>query len=58
MGAGIGDGGVDGTIDGSTIRLRFDKDTDDTPLLNIKGNEIKGILSGTTITFRRVGSGS
>src|SRR5262245_45948431 len=58
VGAGTDDGRVDGTIDGNTIRLRFDNDTEGTPSLSIKGNEITGTLSGTTITFRRVGSGS
>ena len=57
-GAGTDDGRVDGTVDGDTIWLRFDEGTHETPLLNIKGNEITGILSGTTIMFRRVVSGS
>ena len=45
---------MDGAVDGNTIRLRFDNDTDETPLLNVKGNEITGLLSGTEITLRRV----
>src|SRR5262245_27301583 len=58
VGAGRDDGRVDGTINGNTIRLWFDKDTDETPQLNIRGNEITGMLSGAAITFRRVGSSS
>jgi len=46
------------TIDGHTIRLRFDDGTDETPPLSIKGKEIKGMLSGTMITFRRVSGSS
>jgi hypothetical protein len=53
-GAGTADGPMDGTVDGNTIRLRFDNDTDETPLLNVKGDEITGLLSGTEITLRRV----
>ena len=58
VGAGTDDGRVDGIVDGNTIRLWFDQGIDDTPSLNIKGNEITGMLSGTAITFRRVGSSS
>lgn len=58
VGAGTDDGRVDGIIDGNTIRLRFDQGFEETPALNIKENEITGILSGTTITFRRVRASS
>ncbi len=58
QGIGTGDGPVDGTIQGKTMRLRFDKDTEQTPTLNIKENEITGMLSGAEVTFRRVGKGS
>jgi hypothetical protein len=54
VGIGTADGPMDGTVDGNTIRLRFDKDTEQTPLLNVKGDEITGQLSGTEITLRRV----
>lgn len=54
VGAGTTDGPLDGTVDGNTIRLRFDKDSEQTPLLNVKGDEITGQLSGTEITLRRV----
>jgi hypothetical protein len=56
VGAGTADGPMDGTVDGNTIRLRFEKDTDQTPLLNVKGDVITGELSGTEITLRRVKS--
>jgi hypothetical protein len=55
-GAGTDDGRVDGFIDGNTIRLLFDQGFEETPSLNIKENEISGMLSGTTIAFRRVRS--
>jgi len=58
VGAGTDDGRVDGIIDGNTIRLRFDQGYEETPSLNIKENEITGMLSGTSITFRRVRSSS
>jgi hypothetical protein len=58
VGAGTDDGRVEGFVDGDTIRLWFDQSIDDTPSLNIKGNEITGMLSGTEITFRRVGRSS
>ena len=54
-GAGTDDGRVEGLVNGNTIRLWFDQREDDTPALNIKGNEITGMLSGTEIKFRRVG---
>ena|SRR5437899_9654187 len=58
VGVGTDDGHVDGSVDGNTIRLRFDNGTDETPALSIKGNEITGMLSGTTIRFRRAGGSS
>jgi hypothetical protein len=58
-GAGTADGAIDGVVDGATIRFRFDDDAySDTPLLYVKGNEITGMLSGTTITLRRVKNAS
>ena len=56
VGVGTDDGHVDGTVDGNTIRLRFDNGTDETPALTIKGNEITGMLSGAAIRFRRIGA--
>jgi hypothetical protein len=59
VGVGTDDGRVSGTVDGNTIRLRFNEDTAETPLLNIKGNEITGTLdNGGPINLRRIGSGS
>ena len=43
VGAGTDDGRVDGIVNGNTIRLWFDQKTDETPALNIKGNEITGM---------------
>jgi hypothetical protein len=56
VGAGTDDGRLTGLVNGNTIRLWFDQGIDDTPSLNIKGNEITGMLSGTAVTFRRIGS--
>ncbi|HEU5193991.1 MAG TPA: hypothetical protein VFW70_04550 [Methylomirabilota bacterium] len=53
LGAGTLDGPLTGTVNGDTIRLWFDNDYEETPLLNVKGNEITGMLRGTTITLRR-----
>ena len=58
VGAGTDDGPVDGIVDGNTIRLRYDQGFEETPSLKIKDNEISGMLSGTTVTFRRVSSSS
>jgi len=58
VGAGTADGLIDGTVDGNTIRLRLDNDTEQTPSLNVNGDEITGMLDGTTITLRRAGSAS
>jgi hypothetical protein len=57
-GTGTADGPINGIVDGNTIRFRFDDSYSDTPLLNVKGNEITGMLSGTPITLRRVGNPS
>ena len=40
--AGTVDGPMDGTVDGDTIRLRFDNDTDETPLLNAHPSLVDG----------------
>ena len=57
-GAGTADGPIQGIVNGDTIRFRFDESYGDTPLLNVKGNEITGMLSGTPITLRRVSNAS
>jgi hypothetical protein len=52
-GAGTADGPLKGIVDGNTIRLWFDNGFDETPLLGVNGDEITGMLTGTTITLRR-----
>ena len=54
-GAGTDDGPVTGIISGNTIRLKYDDGRETTPSLTVKGNEIKGQLSGTEIVLRRPG---
>jgi hypothetical protein len=53
-GAGTDDGPVTGTVQGNTIRLRYDDGRETTPSLNIKGDQIEGMLSGTSVTLKRV----
>ena len=53
-GAGTDDGPVTGTVQGNTIRLRYDDGRETTPSLNVKGDQIEGMLSGTSITLKRV----
>jgi hypothetical protein len=53
-GAGTDDGPVTGTLQGNTIRLRYDDGRETTPSLNVKGDQIEGMLSGTSITLKRV----
>jgi len=53
-GAGTDDGPVSGTISGNTIRLKYDDGRETTPSLNVKGDQITGMLSGgTQVTLRR-----
>src|SRR5215468_6552923 len=53
-GAGTDDGPVTGTIAGSTIRLRYDDGRETTPSLNVKGEQITGVLSGgSEVVLRR-----
>lgn len=52
-GAGTDDGPVTGTVDGNTIRLR--NSSGGTPSLNVKGDQITGIISkGGSVTMRRI----
>jgi hypothetical protein len=53
-GVGTADGPIKGWVDGDTIRIRFDAGYEETPLLNVKGDEITGLLSGAEINLRRV----
>jgi len=52
-GAGTDDGPVTGTISGNIIRLKYDDGRETTPSLNVKGDQIEGLLSGTQIILRR-----
>jgi len=53
-GAGTDDGPVTGTISGNTIRLRYDDGRETTPSLNVKGDQISGVLGdGAEIILRR-----
>src|SRR5215475_11986400 len=53
-GAGTDDGPVTGTVAGNTIRLRYDNGTETTPSLNVKGDQIVGVLSGgAEVVLRR-----
>jgi len=52
-GAGTLDGPIEGTVDGNTIRLRETMGTGQTPLLNVRGDQITGIVRGTTLNLRR-----
>ena len=53
-GAGTDDGPVTGTVAGNTIRLRYDNGTETTPSLNVKGDQIVGVLGdGAEVILRR-----
>jgi endonuclease YncB( thermonuclease family) len=45
------DGPVEGMVDGDTIKLK--NKTGATPTLNIKGDQITGMLSSGTVTLKR-----
>jgi hypothetical protein len=53
-GVGAADGPITGVVDGNTIRIRFDSGYEETPLLNVKGDRITGLLSGAEVNLRRV----
>jgi hypothetical protein len=46
-------GPVEGTVDGSTIRLRERTGYGSAPLLRVQGDRITGIVAGTTLDLRR-----
>jgi hypothetical protein len=53
-GAGTDDGPVSGTISGNAIRLQYDDGRSTTPSLNVKGDQITGVLSGgSEVILRR-----
>ena len=45
------DGPIEGTVDGDTIKIK--NKTGSTPTLNVKGDQITGILSSGTVTLKR-----
>jgi hypothetical protein len=53
-GAGTADGPVQGVVEGNTIRLAEKSGYGETPLLNVRGDQITGTVRGTTLTLRRV----
>jgi hypothetical protein len=46
-------GPIEGTVDGNTIKLRERSGFGTAPLLNVKGDQISGIVGGTTLDLRR-----
>ena len=45
------DGPIEGTVDGDTIKIK--NKTGATPTLNVKGDQITGMLSSGTVTLKR-----
>jgi hypothetical protein len=52
-GAGTLDGPIEGTVNGNTIRLKDPTGYGQTPLLNVQGDRITGILQGRELNLRR-----
>jgi hypothetical protein len=53
-GAGTADGPIEGMVEGNTIRLAEKSGYGETPLLNVRGEQITGTVRGTALTLRRV----
>ena len=53
-GAGTADGPIEGVIEGNLIRLKEASGYRNTPPLTVSGDQITGIVRGTTLTLRRV----
>lgn len=53
-GAGTADGPIEGFVEGNSIRLREARGYGSTPALTVKGDQITGIVRGTTLTLRRL----
>lgn len=53
-GAGTIDGPIEGTVEGNTIRLRERSGFGASPTLNVKGDQITGVVGGTALNLRRV----
>jgi hypothetical protein len=47
------DGPVEGIVDGNTLKLRERSGFGSAPLLNVRGDQITGIVGGTTLDLRR-----
>jgi hypothetical protein len=52
-GAGVLDGPIEGTVDGTTVRLKERSGFGATPWLNVLGDQITGNLGGSTLNLRR-----
>jgi hypothetical protein len=46
-------GPIEGTVEGNTIKLRERSGFGTAPLLNVRGDQITGIVGGTTLDLRR-----
>ena len=53
-GAGTADGPIEGVVEGNSIRVREESGYGSTPTLFVKGDQITGIVRGTTLTLQRV----
>ena len=53
-GAGTLDGPIQGVVSGNTIQLSEKSGYGETPLLNVRGDQITGTVRGTTLNLRRV----
>ena len=53
VGAGTLDGPIEGTVSGNTIRLKEKSGYGSTPLLNVQGDRITGVLQGRELNLRR-----
>jgi hypothetical protein len=47
------DGPVEGVVEGNTLKLRERSGFGSAPLLNVRGDQITGIVAGTTLDLRR-----
>jgi hypothetical protein len=46
-------GPIDGTVEGNTIKLRLQTGAAGTPVMTVRGDEITGMVGGTTLNLRR-----
>lgn len=47
------DGPIEGVVEGNTLKLRERSGFGSAPLLNVRGDQITGIVGGTTLDLRR-----